>query len=423
MKCSYIALAVSACLAAGTVGAQEAASGQEPAAAKDSTVTQAVRGMVNAISSLADKNDDGARSQNMQNNTTPASKVENQKGATQNAQQPQNAQSRTRSTQSQAQAAQSSQEMPSVPARYLRPNADAQQAKAAVEQLEKNVKEQDQAAVQKVAEERRRPETTAVNQVNINTKSTIAMKPGENVFIPISRDHPNRLLTPFKNPQIFSTSLFASTKKGECGEACVRDGVIYITTGSPSAVTAFISEKGHEDIAFAVTMIPQAIPPREIRFTLPNDVVERISSRKKTDTSVQKAQAWETSQPYVDTIREALRGVALGQVPSGYNLRKIRAKDPLPTCNHPGIEFNWKNGQLLEGYNLDIYVGVVKNVSDGPIEFRNQNCGGWKTAAVTTWPLTVMEPGQQTEIYVVTKRQDEVPDELVRQPLIPREYN
>ena len=64
-----------------------------------------------------------------------------------------------------------------------------------------------------------------------------------------------------------------------------------------------------------------------------------------------------------------------------------------------------------------------KTVTDGPIEFRNQNCGGWRTAAVTSWPLTVLKAGQQTEVYVVVKRQDETPTELVRKPLIPREYN
>lgn len=314
---------------------------------------------------------------------------------------------------------------PSVPSKYLRPQKTEQgkkEAQQAVEQLAQNVKAQDSKAQAKNRAEAAKPQAAAVGQVAINTDAVIAMRPGENVFIPISREHPNRILTPFKNPQVISTSLSGGKKKGECGEVCVRDEVIYITTDSPSAVTAFITEKGHEEIAFSVTMVPQAIPPREVRFTLPADVMERLSSRSATGASTKKAQAWETSQPYVDTIRAALRGVALGEVPSGYNLRKIRVTDPVPTCKHLGLEFKWDGGQLLEGYNLDIYVGVLKNITDGPVEFRNQNCGGWRTAAVTSWPLTVLQAGQQTEVYVVVKRQDETPAELVRKPLIPREY-
>ena len=317
-------------------------------------------------------------------------------------------------------------EYPSVPSKYLRPQkteAGKQKADAAVEQLAQNVKKKDEkAAKKKQSESEHRLATAPVGQVSINAEPVIAMRPGQNVFIPISREHPNRLLTPFKNPQVISTSLRGG-KKGECGEVCVRDDVIYITTDSPSAVTAFITEKGHEDIAFSVTMVPQAIPPREVRFTLPTDIMERLNSRAITGASSKKAQAWETSQPYVETIRSALRGVALGEVPSGYNMRKIRVTDALPTCKHPGLDFKWDGGQLLEGYNLDIYVGVIKNITDGPIEFRNQNCGGWRTAAVTSWPLTVLKAGQQTEVYVVVKRQDETPSELIRKPLIPREYN
>ena len=80
-------------------------------------------------------------------------------------------------------------------------------------------------------------------------------------------------------------------------------------------------------------------------------------------------------------------------------------------------------GQILEGYNLNFYVGVMTNVADSPVEFREQRCGGWKVAAVTSWPLKVLKPGQKTEVYVAVKREDEVPAESVRKPLIEREYN
>lgn len=301
---------------------------------------------------------------------------------------------------------------PAVPAKYLRPDANPDEKAKAIKALENRVQ----------AEERMATRPVAFNQVKVNTNKVIEMKAGENVFIPISREHPNRLLTPFKNPQVISTSLFAG-KNGECGEVCVRDGVIYITTDSPSAVTAFITEKGHEDIAFSVTMVPQAIPPREVRFTLPQDVVEKLGERVASDFAMEKAQAWEQTQPYVETLRKTLREVALGHVPSGYNLRKLRYADPVPPCKQPGFTVDWSNGQLLNGFNLSVYVGVLENTSNSQLEFRNQSCGGWKTVAVTTWPLTVLAPGQKTELYVVAKNEDELPDDRVRKPLIQRQYN
>ena len=77
----------------------------------------------------------------------------------------------------------------------------------------------------------------------------------------------------------------------------------------------------------------------------------------------------------------------------------------------------------MEGYNLNIYAGVITNTADTPVEFRNQNCGSWKNAAVTSWPLTLLRPGQQTEIYIAVKHEDEVAPETVRKPLINREFN
>lgn len=300
-------------------------------------------------------------------------------------------------------------EFPEVPAQYVRGDANEHQQRKAVAGLKK--------AAEKAAVI---PEAVHYDQVKINTRRVINISPGENVFIPISREHPNRLLTPFQNPQVVSTTLQGG-KKGECGEVCVRDGVIYITTDNPNAVTAFITEKGHEDIAFSVTMVPQAVPPREVRFELPASVVEQL--RWERGKSRQGAEAWETSQPYVETLKQAMRAVALGQVPDGYTLRKTRSSDRLPKCNHPGLDISFVNGQVLEGYNLNLFVGVISNVSDRPVEFRNQRCGSWRNAAITSWPLTVLRPNQQTEIYIAVKRDEDIPAESIRKPLIKREYN
>ena len=268
---------------------------------------------------------------------------------------------------------------PKIPAKYMRPDV--------AEKHQKKVAADLKAAAEKVSEELLNSSSTITyDKVKINTGPIIDIKPGENVFIPISREHPNRLLTPFTNPQVVSTTLQGG-RKGECGEVCVRDGVIYITTDNPNAVTAFITEKGHEDIAFSVTMVPQAIPPREVRFSLPGSVLEQLKW-SKDGRSAKKAEAWEVTQPYVETLKLAMRTIALGQVPDGYTLRNVRRTDKLPVCAHPGLDINFAGGQILEGFNLNLFVGVITNVSDRPVEFRNQRCGNWHNAAVTSWPLT-----------------------------------
>lgn len=257
----------------------------------------------------------------------------------------------------------------------------------------------------------------------MNENHVIRMQPGENVFIPIAVNHPNRILTPFRNPQVVSTTLTSGSKSGECGEICVRDSVVYISTDKTYPVTAFITEAGREDIALSVTMMPRQVPPREVKLTVPDEVMETLRLGGSSSGGSRQAAAWEASQPYVETLRTAFRTVALGNVPQGYALRKVKSRDALPVCNHPGLEFDFANGQIVEGHNLSIHVGVMKNVADTPVEFREQRCGGWRIAAVTSWPLKVLKPGQATEVYVAVKREEEKPASAVRKPLISREYN
>lgn len=256
----------------------------------------------------------------------------------------------------------------------------------------------------------------------LNNSGLIAMRPGQNIFVPIAVNHPNRFLTPFKNPQVVSTTLSGGSNKGDCGEICIRGSVVYISTDKTFPVTAFITEKGREDIALSITMLPKQVPPREVKLTLPEEVMSELRYGMGSG-SAKEAEIWETSQPYVDTIRTAFRDIAKGTVPQGYVLRKVKGADPVPTCSHPGLAFDFVRGQILEGYNLNFYVGVMTNVADSPVEFREQRCGGWKVAAVTSWPLKVLKPGQKTEVYVAVKREDETPSESVRKPLIEREYN
>ena len=58
----------------------------------------------------------------------------------------------------------------------------------------------------------------------------------------------------------------------------------------------------------------------------------------------------------------------------------------------------------MMGHNLNVFIGVAQNTSTQTIEFKEALCGGWEVAAVTTWPLNVLEPGQKTEIYVAMKQ-------------------
>lgn len=225
----------------------------------------------------------------------------------------------------------------------------------------------------------------------VNEDSVLVMEQGVNQIVPIAVEHANRIVTPFNRPEIESV-IDESVTKIE-----TKGNVAYVSTATDRPVTLFITEKGDQTRALSLTLVPQRIPPREIFLHLPDNVGYAMARNNE------EAEKWEESQPYIQTIRSVFRSIALGEVPQGYSMTRIPSNMRLPSCNASGLGFDFSQGQVLMGHNLSVLVGVAKNVSSQPIEFREAVCGSWDVAAVASWPLNVLEPGQKTEVYVARK--------------------
>lgn len=232
--------------------------------------------------------------------------------------------------------------------------------------------------------------THTAGDMALNSSSTIVMRRGVNQIIPAAIYHLNRIVTPFIKPIV---------KTGTGAEVSVEDNVIYVTTADTAPVTLFIYEEGNQDIALNLTLVPRRIPAREVFLDL-EDGVMALNGRGNA-----KAESWEKSQPYVETIRAVFRGLALGDLPQGYSLSKYPTSRATPNCSMDGLNFSFKNGQLLSGHSLQVSVGIVQNTTSRPIEIREAVCGGWEVAAVAAWPNNMLEPGQRSEIYVAERLQ------------------
>ncbi|MFC1336963.1 MAG: conjugal transfer protein TraK [gamma proteobacterium symbiont of Clathrolucina costata] len=220
----------------------------------------------------------------------------------------------------------------------------------------------------------------------IQDKSQIVMQPGVNEIIQVAVNHLNRIVTPYAEPKI-TTSSPVTTE--------IRDNVIYIGTTLESPVTLFITEKGSEERALSLTLIPRKIPPREIFLQLKQD--------GSLVRYTKEAEKWETSQPYIVTIEELFRTLALGELPAGYSFEES-PKSELPACRQAGLNFDFQSGQTVIGHHMIVHVGVAENASPHPVEFLEPSCGDWDIAAVSAFPRNVLNPGDRTEIYVAQKR-------------------
>lgn len=221
----------------------------------------------------------------------------------------------------------------------------------------------------------------------VNTLHQIAVTPGVNEVIPISVGHTNRIMMPFDTPRIRTTSNATFDVEGRA---------VYVTSsdeGSP--VTAFVSEAGDPETALSLTFVPKRIPPVEVDISIEGD--HGVQGYRST----KKAKAWEQAQPYVDALRNVLREVAIGKTPQGYSLSEKPDARDLPGCQLSGVTFDFIDGQVLKGHQLQVNVGVMQNRSDKTIEFREPACSGDDVRAVAAWPHPLLEPGQKSEVYVV----------------------
>lgn len=222
----------------------------------------------------------------------------------------------------------------------------------------------------------------------VNDSPHLVMSPGVNEIVPVAIHHLNRIVTPFGDPQVNTTS--AATVN-------IQDNVVYVATTNENPVTLFVTQKDSQVRALSLTLVPRRIPPRELFIELEGGASQMAMIGNP------KAEQWEKSQPYVDTLRTVMRSLALGEIPQGYTLHHTESSSRMPSCQQPGMSFNFTNGQTLIGHNLSAQIGVASNVSGQPLEFKEQACGDWDVAAVAAWPRNVLAPNERTEIFVIRR--------------------
>ena len=222
----------------------------------------------------------------------------------------------------------------------------------------------------------------------------LQVTPGINELIPIAIGHLNRLVTPFDNPVVTTTSQAITSTKGK---------IVYVATGDETPVTLYITPGDNQDIALSLTLIPKRIPAREIHLSLDNDTYQVLTKLQQQTTSAAGIIA-DKEQDYITTLKKLFRDLGLQKTPPGFSLREPSHAESIH-CQQDRVQI--RTGQLLEGQDLVILVGVVRNTGATSIEFDERACATHKdeVLAVAAWPKVVLGPGEATELYIAVRRQ------------------
>lgn len=226
----------------------------------------------------------------------------------------------------------------------------------------------------------------------------VVVTPGVNTIVPAALGHQNRIVTPFEVPEVKSTSE---------ADIQVEQNVLYVAPQDDKPVTMYITEKGDQSVAISLTLAPQKIPPVQATLTVKTPNAMGGAARGVVGASEQRysgtARKWEQSQPYMDTVRLIMRNLALGKVPSGYTMTNISNSTTVPLCRQSGLSLSFARGQWMQGHNFNVFIGVAMNSANEPILFDESSCSHPNLAAVAAWPNNMLEAGQKTEFYVITR--------------------
>jgi conjugal transfer pilus assembly protein TraK len=228
------------------------------------------------------------------------------------------------------------------------------------------------------------------------TPQTLLVKPGINELMPIAVGHLNRLVTPFDNPVVTTTSQATTSTQGK---------IVYVATADETPVTLYITPGDNQDIALSLTLIPKRIPAREIHLSLDQETYKRLTQwQQRTKDSSEKPANQE--QDYITTLKQLFRALGLQKTPAGFSLRDPSQTEQIQ-CHQDRVRIH--TGQLLEGQDLLIFVGVARNTGVIPIEFDERACASIQdeVLAVAAWPKVVLGPDESTELYVAVRRKDE----------------
>jgi conjugal transfer pilus assembly protein TraK len=219
----------------------------------------------------------------------------------------------------------------------------------------------------------------------------ITVKPGVTEMIPISMGRLNRFITPFQKVEIRTDSDDKTAQITEAGN------VIYVTTDSSEAISLFAFDEADPLQAISLTLTPAGIPPVQVDLTL-------AGYEPKPAPPIEKSHDKPGEMPYVEAIKSLMRALALHHIPDGYAMLQI-AKVPrsgVPRCNIPNVDVHV--AQVLEGHAMTVFVARAVNTSLESAEIDESECGGDTVLAVAAWPRAHLEPGQDTELYIVTRR-------------------
>lgn len=109
-------------------------------------------------------------------------------------------------------------------------------------------------------------------------------------------------------------------------------------------------------------------------------------------------------------VSDVLAQLADGNIPATFKQAASIPYSPDTLCAlQPGLSLDASRAQWFAGPDYGIAVGVVRNDGENRLRFDEASCSSRWTLATAAWPKVWLEPGEETEVFVVMKQPKRTP--------------
>lgn len=229
---------------------------------------------------------------------------------------------------------------------------------------------------------------------SMRVSGDLRVQPGRTHMVVVSRKHLSRFVTPFQSPDAISNS--------QNHEVMTEGKTMLLSMPHDSCepVGLFIFDRaGDPDLALNLTLWPQDVPQVDINLVLPEELVQ--ARQLQVEQTNLAPPAWDHRTPHVDALTTIMKPMALGEVPPGFALRRLRGREAAnqPVCMIPGASTVFR--QILDSGRIHVYVAAVRNTQRSPLVIDEGRCASPGVQAVAAWPSPRLEPGGQAELFVI----------------------
>ena len=229
---------------------------------------------------------------------------------------------------------------------------------------------------------------------------TFDLLPSENIVIPVARGLMNSIATNFK--------MLSARSSDEQSIIEVEQGYLYVTINSDQPVGFILYEEGVMDSQISVTLWPIDVPASIVKLdvSMSEDMKQRAADYRKTmeleekqaQALAQEDTAANKSNDHTKKILSLLTPVAQGDLPRGFTMTNDIPAHYLEPCQ---VAIKQIAGQRLSGGREVIDVVLMTNDSNRTYHVREEMCLSAGVKAVSVFEKAYLQPGEQTEVYIL----------------------